>query len=186
MVIKTIVLNCWHTMGFQLWKVQAMIIGSWYHLCVYHKASPDIPELEMQKWHSSHLSCVNWPWKAEAFQDNTELLMQTNKWFTYNAKIKKKWLRLCFSLLLSFIFCRHASLSFALWHFSSCDTWANISSVKQYQICLGLLSVIFVPVCEHSRRISSSLSLVCVGGQMNERQSHKEWVFKKDVAQETV
>lgn len=87
MVIKTIGLNCWHTMGFQLWKVQAMITGLWYHVCVYHKASPDIPELEMQKWHSSHLCCVNWPWKAEAFQDSTDLLMQTNKWFTYKAKM---------------------------------------------------------------------------------------------------
>lgn len=184
MVIKNIVLSCWHTMGFQLWKVQAMITGSWYHVCVYHKASPDIPELEMQKWHSSYLCCVNWPWKAEAFQDSTDLLMQTNKWFTY----RQKWLRFCLSLLFSFIFCCHASLTFALWHFSSCDTRANISSVKQYQICLGLLSVmcIFVPVCKQSRRISSSLSLVCVGGQMKERQSHKEGEFKKDVAQETV
>lgn len=83
------------------------------------------------------------------------------KWFTY----RQKWLQICSSLIFGCIFCCHATLTFAVWHFSRCDTRANIRSVKQYQICLGLLPLmcVVVSVCEQSRRISWNLSLVCVG-----------------------
>lgn len=127
MFIKKIVLSGWHTMKSSGYDYRFMVS----RLCIKWG----------QLWHS-------WDWNAKMtfkpsllslltlkFQDSTELPMQTNKWFTY----RQKWLQLCFSLLFSFIFYCHASMTFALWHFSSCDTRANISSVKQYQICLGLL-----------------------------------------------
>lgn len=46
---------------------------------------------------------------------SAELLMQTNKWFTY----RQKWPRLCLSLLFPFISWCQARLTFALWHLSS-------------------------------------------------------------------
>lgn len=153
-----------------------MITGSWCHACVYHKALTFLS-----------LKCKNDIQAISVVLTDPE--RQKHSRIVQNSSCKQViyiQAQMAAAHLFSFIFCCHASLTFALWHFSSCGTLANISSVKQYQICLGLLSVmcIFVPECEQSRRISSSLSLVCVGGQMKERQSHMEGVFKKDVAQE--
>lgn len=50
----------------------------------------------------------------------------------------KKWPRLCFSLLFTFISWCQGSLTFALWHFRRRDTWASVSSLQQHQICFGL------------------------------------------------
>lgn len=136
-----------------------MITGSWYHVCVY---SLTILSLKCR----NDIQATSLVLTDPERQNHSRTTQDSSCKQTSDLHTRQKWLQLCFSLLFSFIFCCHARMAFVLWHFSSCDTRANISSAKQYQIFLGLLSVmcIFVPLCEQSRRISSSLSLVCVWG----------------------
>lgn len=165
MAIKNIYfLNCWHTMGIQWWKVQAMITGSRYHVCVY---SLTFLSLKCR----NDIQATSLVWADPERQNHSRTTQDSSCKQTSHLHTRQKWLPLCFSLLFSFIFCCHARRAFVLWHFSSSDTRANISPVKKYQInFFGLLSVmcVFVPACEQSRQISSSLSLVCVGGGTNE------------------
>lgn len=135
-----------------------MITGSWYHVCVY---SLTFLSLKCR----NDIQATSLVLTDPERQNHSRTTQNSSCKQTSDLHTRQKWLQLCFSLLFSFIFCSHARMAFVLWHFSSCDTRANITSVKQYQIFLRLLSVMctFVPVFEQSRQISSSLSLVCVG-----------------------
>lgn len=181
MAIKNIFLNCWHTMGIQLWKVQAMITGSWYLICVY---SLTFLSLKCR----NDIQATSLALTDPERQNHSRTTQNSSCKQTSDLHTRQKWLQLCFSLLFSFIFCCHARMAFVLWHFSSCDTRANISSVKQYQIFLhSFLWCVHLFLCVSRADGSAQASHWSVwGGQMKERHYHKVGVFKTDAAQETM
>lgn len=106
-----------------------------YHVCECHKGRPDIPELEMQKWHSNHPYYVYWPWKTEASQDSAELLKGKKQVIYIQAKNGLGFAFLSF-LLLSHDVKEAWPLPSGI--FRRRDTWASVSSLQQHQICFGL------------------------------------------------